>query len=308
MLAVKTLKSNLGIFRRSMWLMGNQFEISVVADDALWAEERITAAINEINRVEKLLSALGEDSKVNEINRNAGIKPVKVAAEIFRLIDRSLQLSELTHGAFDITYFSADVLNAENTDTQIITTCSNYQKVVLDAKAMTVFLKERGMRIGFAANSKGYAADRAKYILQTEGVSSGVINAGGDLLTWGAQPNNEPWTVATADPEQTLQPYADVEISNMSIASSVNTEKHPIISKKQYFNISNLKKGFPVSEITSVSVLSPSAELSDAMANPLITIGINAGIYLINKLNQIACVIIDDHNRVYTSKGIHITA
>ena len=308
MLAVKTLKSNLGIFRRSMWLMGNQFEISVVADDALWAEERITAAINEIHRVEKLLSALGDDSKVNEINRNAGIKPVKVDAEIFRLIDRSLQLSELTHGAFDITYFSADVLNAANTDTQVITTCSNYQKVVLDAKAMTVFLKERGMRIGFAANSKGYAADRAKYILQTEGVSSGVINAGGDLLTWGAQPNNEPWTVATADPEQTLQPYADVEISNMSIASSVNTEKHPIISKKQYFNISNLKKGFPVSEITSVSVLSPSAELSDAMASPLITIGINAGIYLINKLNQIACVIIDDHNRVYTSKGIHITA
>jgi thiamine biosynthesis lipoprotein len=308
MLAVKTLRSNLDVFRRAIWLMGNQFEISVVADDALWAEERITAAINEINRVEKLLSSFGDGSKVNEINRNAGIKPVKVDAEIFRLIDRSLQISALTHGAFDITYFSADILNAGNTDTQVLTTCSNYRNVVLDANAMTVFLKEKGIRIGFAANSKGYAADRAKYILQTEGVSSGVINAGGDLLTWGTQPNNEPWTVATADPDQRLQPYAGMDISNMCFATSVNAEKHAIVSNKQRFNIVNIKKGFPVSAISSVSTLSPTAELSDAMANPLLTIGVNAGIYLINKLNQIACIFIDDHNRVYTSRGVSITA
>jgi len=309
MLAVKTLRNDLNnIFRRAMWLMGSQFEISVVGNDRLWAEERITLAINEINRVEKLLSTFSDSSKVNEINRNAGITPVKVDAEIFWLIDRSLKIAELTHGTFDITYFSADAQNDADTNTPVLTACSNYQNVVLDAKAMTVFLKEKGMRIGFAANSKGYAADRAKYILQTQGVSSGVINAGGDLLTWGLQPNYEPWTVATADPEQSGQPYADLEISNMCLASSVNAEKYNSTSTKEYFNIVNLKKGFPVSEITSVSILSPSAEFSDAMANPLMSIGVNAGIYLINKLNQIACVIIDDHNRVYTSNGINITA
>ena len=309
MLAVKTLRNDLNnIFRRAMWLMGSQFEISVVGNDRLWAEERITLAINEINRVEKLLSTFSDSSKVNEINRNAGITPVKVDAEIFWLIDRSLKVAELTHGTFDITYFSADAQNDADTNTPVLTACSNYQNVVLDAKAMTVFLKEKGMRIGFAANSKGYAADRAKYILQTQGVSSGVINAGGDLLTWGLQPNYEPWTVATADPEQSGQPYADLEISNMCLASSVNAEKYNSTSTKEYFNIVNLKKGFPVSEITSVSILSPSAEFSDAMANPLMSIGVNAGIYLINKLNQIACVIIDDHNRVYTSNGINITA
>ena len=309
MLAVKTLRNDLNnIFRRAMWLMGSQFEISVVGNDRLWAEERITLAINEINRVEKLLSTFSDSSKVNEINRNAGITPVKVDAEIFWLIDRSLKVAELTHGTFDITYFSADAQNDADTNTPVLTACSNYQNVVLDAKAMTVFLKEKGMRIGFAANSKGYAADRAKYILQTQGVSSGVINAGGDLLTWGLQPNYEPWTVATADPEQSRLPYANLEISNMCLASSVNAEKYDSNINKEYFNIVNLKKGFPVSEITSVSILSPSAEFSDAMANPLMSIGVNAGIYLINKLNQIACVIIDDHNRVYTSNGINITA
>jgi FAD:protein FMN transferase len=294
MLAVKTLRSDLNIFRRAMWLMGNQFEISVV--------------VNEINRIEKLLSTFSDGSKVNEINRNAGIKPVKVDAEIFRLIDRSLQISELTHGAFDITWFAGDIINEADDNTPVLTACSNYQNVVLDATGMTVFLKEKGMRIGFAANSKGYAADRAKYILQTQGISSGVINAGGDLLTWGLQPNNEPWTVGTADPDQRSMPFADLDISNMCIASSVNAEKQAAIGNKQYFNIVNLKKGFPVSEIISASIISPSAELSDAMANPLMTIGVNAGIYLINKLNQIACVIIDDPNRVYTSKSIPLTA
>jgi len=305
MLAVKTLRSNLNIFRRAIWLMGNQFEISVVGNDPVWAEEQISASINEINRVEKLFSTFSDGSKVNEINRNAGIKPVKVDAEIFRLIDRSLNISELTYGAFDITYFSADKSNAETKSSVFTTNHSSYKNVILDPIAVTVFLKEEGMRIGFAAISKGYAADRAKYILQLRGVSSGVINAGGDLLTWGAQPNDEPWTIATADPEQHAQPFANLDISNMCIATSVNTDKYVTITNKPQFAVVNSKKGFPVSEIMSVSVISPTAELSDAMATPVMTMGVNAGLYLINQLNQIACFVIDDHNRIYTSKDIN---
>lgn len=315
MLALKKiLANNSTIFRREVRLIGNQFEISVVGNDPHWADERIDSAIAEINRVEKLLSTFGDDSTINAINRNAGIKPVKVSAEIFRLIDRSLKISELTHGTFDITYYTADKLfvdrnNPVGATTTIapysINTTVNYKAVVLDANATTVFLKEKGMRIGFGAVSKGYAADRAKYILQTEGVNSGVINAGGDLLTWGLQPDMEPWTVAVADPRQQKQPYANLDISDMAVATSVNTDKYAIINHEK-LNAINTKKGFAISEIKSVSILSPTAEFADAMATPVIAIGINAGIYLINQLNQIACLIIDDHNRIYTSKGIHI--
>src|ERR1700676_816817 len=102
MLALKkVLGNNLTVFRREMRLMGNKFEISVVGNDPVWAGEKINSAIAEINRVEKLLSTFSEDSEINAINRNAGIKPVKVSAEIFKLIDRSIQISELTYGAFD---------------------------------------------------------------------------------------------------------------------------------------------------------------------------------------------------------------
>ncbi|HEY2581737.1 MAG TPA: FAD:protein FMN transferase [Mucilaginibacter sp.] len=314
MLAIKTLPHKSVIFRRSARLMGDQFEISVVGSDPNWADERIDDAITEINRVEKLLSTFSDDSAINEINRNAGIKPVKTATEIFRLIDRSLKISELTHGAFDITYYAADKeadTYAEGrsnvTETKTALSLINYLNVILDQKAQTVFLKEKGMRISFGANIKGYAADRAKYMLQMNGVSSGVINSGGDLLTWGMQPESEPWTIASANPAQKALLFSNIDISNMAIATSVDVEKNMAILNKKYLNTINPKKGFPVSGIKSVSVISTSAEFADAMATPVMSIGINAGLYLINQLNQIACVIIDDHDRVYTSKDVNIT-
>jgi len=315
MLAIKTLTNNLTTFRRTVRLMGDKFEISVVGNDPLLADEQIDIAINEINRVDRLLSTFSEDSNLNRINRNAGIEPVKVSSEVFRLIDRALQISDLTHGAFDITYFAGtgytgdDAALATNADVKIAPSpvmLTNYKSVVTDAAKQTIFLKEKGMRIGFGANSRGYAADRAKYMLQMNGVSSGVINAGGDLLTWGTQPNLKPWTVAAADPEKRDQPFAHLNISNMAFATSVNTEKYTSISDKKFVNVVTAKKGFPVSEITSVSIVSPTAELSDAMASPIINIGVNAGLYLINQLNQIACIIIDDQNRIYTSKDVSI--
>jgi thiamine biosynthesis lipoprotein len=291
MLAIKTYNNNQHIFRREMRLMGNRFEISVVGNDDAWALKCIDAAAAEISRVEKLLSTLTDESQVTEINRNAGIKPVKVNAEIFRLIGRALAISELTDGAFDITY------NADN-DAK----AANYRQVILDTKKTAVYLQEKGMRIGFSAISRGYAADRAKYTLQLLGVSSGVVNAGGDLLTWGLQPDSQPWTIATADPQQEKQPFADIKISNMAVASSGDFDKNAAITDKMA-NV-DTKKGFPVSMLKRVSVVSPTAELSDAMATPVMSMGVNAGLYLINKLQQLACVIIDDHDRVYTSKEI----
>lgn len=303
MLALKKISANnLSVFRHETRLIGSEFEISVVGENHGWANERINIAIAEISRVEKLLSAFGDDSEVNAINRNAGIKPVKVSGEIFRLVDRALKISELTYGAFDITYYSADKIFIDNNYSAPVNTIpysvtkTNYKGVAIDAKNCTVFLKEKGMRISLAAVTRGYAADRAKYLLQLDGVSSGVINAGGDILTWGTQPDFEPWTPATACPGYSGTLLANIDISNMALATSVNKEK---TTKKP-----GLKSGFLVSAIDNINVLSPSAEFAGALTSPLMAMGINGGLYLINRLNQVDCVITDDQNRVYTSKGV----
>ncbi len=240
------------------------------------------------------MSTFTDDSIINHINRNAGIKPVKISGEIFRLIDRSIKISELTQGAFDITYLD------KNTVTATDETTINYQQVTLDAKNSTVFLEEKGMRIGFGAISKGYAADRAKYILQMEGVSSGIVNAGGDLLTWGAQPDHEPWTTSIAHAEQHLPIF---DISNLAIATSGNSEKYAFINKHRGEEESD--EQMMSNKLKSVSIISPSAELADAMATPIMMMGVKAGLSLINQLHQLACIIIDDSDRVFTSKAIN---
>ncbi len=302
MLAIKTLIPEQVILRRKARFMGTRFEIGAVCDNALYAEECITSAFSEISRVEKLLSVFNGDSAVNLINRNAGVSPVKISAELFRLINRLLQISELTCGTFDITYSAPEREEQESAVAKKL----SYKHVVISAGEQTVFLKHKGMRIGFGAIIKGYAADRAKYVLQMKGIGSGVINFGGDLLTWGLQPDMEPWNIAAADQAQKGTALSGLNISNMALAISVITGNNTTVINKQLLNIIGPESGFQVSGIKSLYVLSTTAEMAAAMATPLNALGINAGLYLVNRLNQVACIFNDDQNRVYASKGLSI--
>lgn len=306
----------LSVHRRVLKLMGNRFEISVVSDNAAWAESRIDLAIGEISRIEKLLTTFSDDSQTSRINEQAGVKPVKVDREVYQLIERSLKISALTQGAFDITYGSIDkslwnfdvnmkVLPSKETALRSVDLI-NYKNVILDPVDGTVFLKKRGMRIGFGGIGKGYAADRAKLILQQQGVKSGIVNAAGDLITWGQQPNGKPWTIAIADPDKQLSPFSTLNISDMAIATSGNYEKYAIINGKRYSHTIDPKTGLPASGIKSVSVICPNAEFADAMATPVTVMGVRVGLDMINQMQQVACMIIDDENRLYTSKNIHI--
>jgi thiamine biosynthesis lipoprotein len=304
------------VHRRGMRLMGNRFEISVVSDDETYAQQCIDKAVAEISRIEKLLTTFSDDSQTNEINRNAGIKPVKVDREVFNLVERSLKISELTQGAFDISYGSIDKslwnfdLNMSALPDPEIARNSvrliNYRNVLLNEANCTIFLKEKGMRIGFGGIGKGYAADKAKYLLQQLGIKSGIVNASGDLITWGAQPNGKPWTIAIADPDQSKVPFSTLNISNMAIATSGNYEKYVVIKGKKYSHTIDPKTGLPVSGIKSVTVICPSAELADAMATPIMVMGVRVGLDMINQLKHIACIIIDDHNKTYSSNNINI--
>ena len=226
-----------------MRLMGNRFEISVVSHDAQWAESRIDDAVEEISRIERLLTTFKDTSQTNEINREAGIKPVKVDKEVFDLIRRSLRISELTQGSFDITYGSIDkrLWNFDTSMTELpdaetamkSVRLINYRNVILNESDCTVFLKEEGMRIGFGGIGKGYAADKAKYILQQKGVKSGIVNASGDLSAWGTQPSGKPWTIGIADPYTKVTPFSYLDISNMCVATSGNYEKYAVINGKK---------------------------------------------------------------------------
>ncbi len=304
------------LYRQVVKLMGNRFEISVVADDESWANECIDEAVAEIRRIEKLFTTFDESSQTNLINRNAGIAPVKVDKEVLDLINRSKKISDITQGAFDITYGSIDkrLWNFDKTMTSLpdpqtakkLVRLINYRNVILDEKKCAVFLKEKGMRIGFGGIGKGYAAEKAKSLLQKKGIKSGVVNAAGDLTVWGHQPDGKPWTIGVADPDAPRHAFSFLDITNMSVATSGNYEKFVMIGGKKYSHTIDPKTGLPVRGIKSVTIISPNAEIADAMATPVMIMGIKVGLDMIDQIRGLACIIIDDNDTIYTSKNINL--
>lgn len=296
--------------------MGNRFVITVASADSVKAESLIDDAVAEIQRIESLLTTFSENSLTNQINQNAGIQAVKVESEVFELIVRAKRISELTDGAFDLSYGSLDkrFWNFDKTMAQLPDAQTakekvkliNYKNIILDKTLGTVFLKEKGMRIGFGGIGKGYAADKAAQLLRNKGVTSGIVNASGDLITWGNQPNGNPWTISLAHPDLPTEAFSKLNISNLAVATSGNYEKFVMIDGKKYSHTINPKTGYPISGIKSVSIICPIAELADALATPVTIMGVEAGLNLINQLNGVEGIIIDDQNHVYKSDNIKI--
>jgi thiamine biosynthesis lipoprotein len=242
---------------------------------------------------------------------------VQVSRETFELVKRSIMISNVTQGAFDITYGSVDkrLWNFDQQMTSLpdpvtaknMVRLINYRNIVLDEQNCTIFLRERGMRIGFGGIGKGYAAERAKQIMQDKGVVSGVVNASGDLTAWGYQPDGKKWTVGVANPDASNQVFSYLSISGLAVATSGNYEKFVIIDGKRYSHTINPRTGMPVAGIKSVTIITTNAEIADAMATPVTIMGVYAGLDLINQMNDIEAIIIDDDDNLYTSNNINLT-
>lgn len=295
--------------------MGSRFEITIVAKDADLGKQYIEIATAEISRIERLISSWDPNSQTSEINRQAGKKAVKVDSELFQLIERSIGISKLTDGAFDISYASMDkVWNFDGSmkklpsEEQIAASVAKvgYQNILLDKKKNTVFLKQEGMKIGFGAIGKGYAADKAKALLISKGVSSGIINASGDMNTWGEQPNGTSWKVAITNPMDKNKVFALLPIKNGAVVTSGNYEKRVSLNGKQYSHIIDPRTGYPSEGIVSVTVFAPKAELADALATSVFVMGKTAGMDRINQLPEIECIIVENNGNIIKSKNIEI--
>lgn len=293
--------------------MGSRFDITVVSSDSINGNKHIDVAIAEISRIEKIISSWDTNSETSEVNRNAGIKPVSVSAELFDLIDRAIRVSQLTKGAFDISYASMDRIwkfdgsMTEMPSEEIIRASVarvGYENIVLDKANSTVFLKLNGMKIGFGAIGKGYAADKAKELLMKQGVPGGIINASGDLNTWGSQFNGDDWLVAIKNPLNKDKVFSWLPIVNSAVVTSGNYEKYVEFDGIRYSHIINPKTGYPSKGVKSVSIFSKNAELADALSTSVFVMGLETGLDLINQLKGVECIIVDSENEMHTSKNI----
>ena len=279
------------------------------------AHKHIDLAVKEISRIEKLISSWDPDSQTSAINKNAGLQAVKVNSELIELIKRAKKISQLTDGAFDISYASMDKIwkfdgsmKKMPSDEAIKNSVSKvgYQNIVIDEENSTVFLKLEGMKIGFGAIGKGYAADKAKDLLISKGVVAGIINASGDMNTWGKQPNGESWKVAITNPMNKNKAFALLPLNNEAVVTSGNYEKYVNFNGKRYTHIIDPRTGYPSSGIISATVFAPKAELADALATSIFVMGKEVGLNRINQLPKVECILIDDQGNIFTSSNIEI--
>jgi thiamine biosynthesis lipoprotein len=303
------------VHKRKLAMLGSPFEITVVAKDTIQANEYIDSAVNEVKRIENLISDWIPTTQISEVNRNAGLKPVKVDAEVFELVTRANKISKLTNGAFDISYASMDKIWKFDGSMKTMPTPEaikksvekiGYQNIILNEVDNTIFLKLDGMKLGLGGIGQGYIADKVKAVLQSKGCTSGIVNVSGDINTWGKQIDGKLWTVGIINPMNKNKVFATFPLENSAVETSGSYEKFVIFNGIRYSHIIDPRTGYPATGIVSVSVFAKQTEIADALATGIFVLGVDVGLDLVNQLKGIECIIVDDKGKIHTSKGIDV--
>ena len=260
-----------------------------------------------------IISSWRETSETSEINRKAGREPLAVSPELFNLIRRSIRVSRLTGGAFDITFDgvgrlwnfkskSSPIPSREAIDEALKSV--GYHHIVLDEENRTVFLDTPGARIGFGAIGKGYAANRAVIVMKELGATGGVVNAGGDLVIFGRQDDGDPWRIGIANPLDRDEIFAFLDVTGQAIVTSGNYENYIEVDGKRYSHILDPRTGWPVEELRSVTIVCPDGELADALATGVSVLGVEKGLDLVNRLNGIEAMLVDRDGGIHFSENL----
>lgn len=296
---------------RDTILMGSKFKITLVDQDTITTEKNIDKAIDEIVRIEKLISDWIPTSQVSLVNKNAGIKPIKVDKEVFDLTKRAIYFSELTNGAFDISFAAMDKIwkfdgSMEKLPTKLEIEKAiekvGYENIILDENNLTIFLKKQGMKIGFGSIGKGYASQKTRKYLQELNIKAGIIDASGDMASWGNLPNGDLWKIGITNPFKRYKMADVLSVKNAAVTTSGDYEKFILIDDILYSHILNPKTGMPSTGLASVTVIGPDAEMCNGFSTSIMVLGKEEGVKLINRKKDYAALIITDNGKIIKSK------
>ena len=297
----------------NLLIMGCHFVLTAIHNDPQIAWDALRAGEDEIKRIERLISSWSEESETSLVNNNAGLRPVKVSAELFNLVERCIRVSDLTQGAFDITGTLARYYWNFNRQEQSwleeskileLKGLCDYKLIHMDKDNHTIFLEKKGMKIGFGAIGKGYAAQCAKLAMQTKGIERGLVNASGDLICWGDALNTSHWKINIPNPEKRQESLLAFNLLEGSVVTSGNFENYFLRNNIRYSHIIDPRTGVPVVALKNVSIVCPNAELGDALATAVSVLGLKDGLGLVDTLNGVECMIIDKDNNLHFSNHI----
>jgi len=301
-----------GLLSRGVSAMGTLFEITVVGEGGA-AEDAIAAAFDELRRVEDLLTTWKPEAPLLAVNEQAGGKPVPVPEELFAVIERAIEISERTGGAFDISFASMgkvwdfDSGNPTVPDPAEVKRAIrliDYRKIELDRDRGTVRLATKGMRISLGGIAKGYAADRAAEVLRERGFDDFTVYGGGDQLVAGRK-GDEPWRVGIQDPRLPSRNFAQLPLPDGgAVVTSGDYKQFFMVDGKRYHHIIDPATGYPAEGTVSVTVLAHSATVADAMATGLFVLGPDRGMELVEADPKLEAIFVDRQLRARVSSGL----
>ncbi|MFI5288601.1 MAG: FAD:protein FMN transferase [Polyangia bacterium] len=299
---------------RDTTAMGTLVRISIWSDDDEGALRAIDAGFDEIRRIEGLMTTWRPDSDVSRVNAQAGIAPVKVSDETLEVIEMAQRSSQMSHGAFDISFyvmhglwkFDEDLEKKVPTKAEIgkLRPLIDYRKIIVDPKAKTVFLEKKGMKIGLGGIAKGYAVDRAVAILRRDGFPNAIVQAGGDLMCAGSK-GGRPWTTGIRDPRGPRNDsFAVMWLENHAFSTAGDYERYFFLDGKRYHHIIDPQTGYPATRSRSVTIYAPNAFLADAIDDAVFILGWKKGIEMIDAIPDAGAVVVDSEGQVHISKRV----
>ncbi|MBI5885560.1 MAG: FAD:protein FMN transferase [Deltaproteobacteria bacterium] len=302
------------IVKKSGVVMGTELEVTFNVTDTASIDPAFAAVVAEMTRIEEMMSEWKETSPVSLINRNAGKGPVAVPDELFKVIFAAQLTSEVTKGAFDISWAALRGLwdfapghERIPTDAELKKAVAliNFNKVVLDPGKKTVFLKDAGMSIGLGGIAKGYAVDKAMETLNRLGIKNAIVKAGGDMRVQGVS-DTGPWEIGIKNPRLKDAFIAKLRLTDISISTSGDYERFFIKDGVLYHHIIDVRTGQPARESRSVTILARDTMTTDAFSTAIFVLGPVEGMRLVERLNGIEAIIVDANGKVRASSGINI--
>lgn len=288
-------------------VMGTFARVVAVAADSNTAKRCIEAAFAEIENIDKLMSKYKSDSEISELNKNGFRRAVKVSKSTYEVLQKSVEFSKLSGGAFDITvgplvdlWHSAEDANSIPNDAELQQARSKvgYDKLILDANETSVRFAVESMRVDLGGIAKGYAVDKAVEAMQKGGAVGGMVDIG-EIRCFGSPPAGQNiWRIGLQDPAVVKdamnagKPLLILRLADTAVSTSGDYHRFVTIGGKRYSHIVDPKSGHSSESLASVTVICPSATDADALSTAVTVMGKEKGLALIEQMPGVEAILI----------------
>ena len=297
-------------YKRTDAIMGTRIYVELWDTSETHGNQSIDAVMAEMHRIDDLMSHYKPESQLSRINQHATEAPVVVDKELFDLIKLSTHYSEITDGAFDITYASVGYLynypeHIRPTEEQIKAALPavNWRNMKFDEANHSVFFEHKGMRIDLGGIGKGYAVDRGIEILQKRGIEHAVVTAGGDTRIIGDRMGRD-WLVAIRHPDDPAKVVTRIPLSNAAVSTSGDYERYFDENGVRYHHIIDPRTGHSASKVRSATVIGPTATQTDGMSKTAFVLGPEKALEIINRMPEYDAVFVGPDGKMYWSNGL----